>query len=348
MLLVGLYLLVLLESVAPLDLVRRLRDVTAGHATPLPPPHEKRHLTASEQASRARHAASCWAAGSWVLLPPSKPSVAADWTWEVPPRKGCPSYAPFNRSHFCSIMRGRSLFVAGDSMNVDFHDLLQHLASNGTGPHEFRNIGPDRPQWQPIICEDYTPVKTPRIRVYRLAGAAKDSGRDEWPLESWVSNSSLLAEHGFSRPPAILVINRGMHFSLSHYFVPSMNRTLAWATKALPDTLLIWRNTPVGHPNCMSHTAPLVTPLPRSAYITDPTAREYHWLDVHDQNDNVTALLNAHYPSVIPWDMDTSTSLRPDQHWKATDCVHLVESGQTLANWVRSFYNLMRVLESAE
>ena len=87
----------------------------------------------------------------------------------------------------------------------------------------------------------------------------------------------------------------------------------------------------------MNFTAPLSSPLPAAAFAANAAARQYHWEEIAAQNANVSALIRAAFPSVVEWDVATATMLRPDRH-----SYHIPGPVQ---EWVRSFYNLLRVLD---
>ena len=213
-------------------------------------------------AAAARRAAACWAAGAWVR-DPARASVHTDalipyrrggvweegereaWFWEVPaPAPGCPPYLPFNRADFCAALRGRSIFVAGDSMNAAFHQYLLMKASNGSAAAAsgMRDRG-SAPEWEPVVCEEgpRRAAAVPRLLTYRLMGPGKESPGDYLRLESWLGGGAL-AVRGLD-PPDFLVLNRGMHFSLTRELLADVNATLAWAVAEFPRATIIWRNT---------------------------------------------------------------------------------------------------------
>eukprot|EP00271_Cylindrocystis_brebissonii_P014536 TRINITY_DN358_c3_g1_i2.p1 TRINITY_DN358_c3_g1~~TRINITY_DN358_c3_g1_i2.p1 ORF type:complete len:544 (-),score=90.62 TRINITY_DN358_c3_g1_i2:1331-2962(-) len=141
--------------------------------------------------------------------------------------------------------------------------------------------------------------------------------------------------------PDILLLNRGAHYSDDDDFEEGVREALWAARIALPEALIVWRNTPPGHVNCTSYTAPLTERQPGSIL-----PRDYHWADFARQNELVKDILAE--VGAVYLDVDYSSALMPMGHFGVNrdgyeDCLHYCEPGP-LDTWVKLFYNYLKAL----
>jgi hypothetical protein len=108
------------------------------------------------------------------------------------------------------------------------------------------------------------------------------------------------------------------------------------------DTMLVYRNTPSGHPYCANNTLPLQYPLPYNwdSYET-PFMR--NWGRFDHQNDIIGDGMRQIKALVL--DAYTPTILRPDRHAEPNrDCLHYLIPGPA-DTWMYLLYNIMRQVD---
>ena len=110
--------------------------------------------------------------------------------------------------------------------------------------------------------------------------------------------------------PDVIVLNRGAHFSETSDLLDGVRSTLLWMQEFLPRAVVLWRNTPHGHPGCDNATGPLLAPLAAPALAAMP----FHWNAFPSQNDALEAMIKRDFPGVLHIDVATPTNLRPDGH----------------------------------
>ena len=102
----------------------------------------------------------------------------------------------------------------------------------------------------------------------------------------------------------------------------------------MPAMLIIWRNTPAGHPNCGGVNAPLQT---------RPTgAAGKKWEKYAEQNEVMRGLAKEF--GMVYMDVDTPTSYRADGHHLLPDgtydCHHYCAPGP-IDHWVSLLHNVL-------
>ncbi|CAI5525708.1 unnamed protein product [Closterium sp. Naga37s-1] len=120
--------------------------------------------------------------------------------------------------------------------------------------------------------------------------------------------------------------------------------TLEAVRELYPDMLVIWRNSPAGHPSCHRFTRPLKRrPKPLQLKGQLPAT----WTRHAEMNVAVRSLLKEY--GVVYLDVDSATSLRPDGHHRrmdgTVDCRHYCMPGP-LDHWVSLLYNLLRLIDN--
>ena len=150
----------------------------------------------------------------------------------------------------------------------------------------------------------------------------------------------------------LMVLNRGAHYEEDEVLLASLNTTLHYLLRSPrtegssgPDggvseqpISIIWRTTPYGHTQYKSYqySPPLdYPPLPQHL-------NSFNYLHFERQNRLVLRLLEEHYPEVLVLDVFPSTVLRADAH---ADPLHYCHPSGTLFNWVRLFYNAIRLVQ---
>ena len=263
---------------------------------------------------------------------------------------------PFNRSTFCSILRGRTIHVVGDSTSYDFHAALQRLG-RADGLFGAKQSGEDVVLHVGAATCGGGPWNASRVPYFgsnllHNRDSKPSQAQQERPL-SWYMR--LAAQAGLA--PDIFVLNRGMHYRDDDAVLGEIAGALAHINSAAPAALVFWRATPPPHPDCGSFTAPLASPIPTAALQRDgPT--QYHWPEVVAQARRVRAMLARDWPGVAFLDVGPMMALRPDSHGEPirdgevrrppgsgamADCVHYRRL-EEMDEWVRLLYNALRLL----
>ena len=276
-------------------------------------------------AQRVRHAAVCWAEGAWVndtpraartklaFLPPT--NLTEPWFWEPVDTPACPPFLHFDRRDFCRLLQGRPVHVIGDSMSGLFQDYLMMSASDGTKGGRPAHASDD----STIICEDVAPARVPMLRIYRVT-ANKSTGlayKGDGVISGYCGGTPSTPCKG-SR---IVVLNRGLHGVNTLDLLQEIRGLIEVIRQETSRVMIIWRDTPVGHPDCMSYTAPIASPINASIYAASGEAFNYDWMGIYKQNANVSAMLQKEFPDVVWMEVSLATMLRPDKHARVGELV---------------------------
>lgn len=299
-----------------------------------------------------------------------------NFTWEVKPQPGCPPFLEFDNAAFCAAVGGRDIVLIGDSLtNLYANALLMLTWGRSRGSEalprgRFPYVAPFHGPLLGCLDWDTQPMKFvnlhnfarghlklaaevalhPRIsglcnrtgswackHVTLTPGSEEDRiyGVDEF-LDSWAPSHGLV--------PGVVVLNMGAHWEPDNVLLPQVRGALTAALTALPDALIVWRNTAPGHVNCSTATSPLKIPQDLSSFHP-----EWHWDDFARQNARVRAMIAAEFPTVVYMDIFTATVLRPDLHVSYfknppddSDCLHYRSSMPAPTDhWVRVLYNVL-------
>ncbi|CAI7845026.1 unnamed protein product [Closterium sp. NIES-53] len=141
----------------------------------------------------------------------------------------------------------------------------------------------------------------------------------------------------------ILILSRTALFNDKDLMLQEVRDTLEAVRELYPDMLVIWRNSPAGHPSCHRFTRPLKRrPKPLQLKGQLPAT----WTRHAEMNVAVRSLLKEY--GVVYLDVDSATSLRPDGHHRrmdgTVDCRHYCMPGP-LDHWVSLLYNLLRLID---
>jgi hypothetical protein len=154
-----------------------------------------------------------------------------------------------------------------------------------------------------------------------------------FPASVFFANMTLAGIH-----PDIFIVNRGAHYSPTAELLHDAAAVIRAICAAYPGALVVWRNTPVGHPNCSRFTAPISSPLPMAG-------APFNWDEFTPQSAAVEAMLAAEFPTVIHLDVATATNLRPDGHAAPknnADCLHgRYDAPSVYDHWVRLLFNVL-------
>ena len=290
---------------------------------------------AAGRAAVVAAAGEAWQRGRWVrndsraaltlyTLPSGIESHGGDsYFWET---AGAPPFLPFSRAEFCRVLAGRTIVFLGDSVDCQFFFMLQMLAAgrNQSGCMRLHRV-------EDVICGGVAPA-----RVFAIEQFVLNTAPMSWDtLHEFTPIGELLQGTGAQ----IVIVNKGAHWTPTLQLLRSISAALREVQRMFPAAIVIWRNTPHGHPNCSRYSGPLATPLPLEGM-------PFHWGEFPAQNAAVAALLAVDFPDVLRMDGATSANLRPELHASATDCLHQRYGGgpNPLETWVQMLYNILRLV----
>ena len=284
-----------------------------------------------------------WSKGSWLqdveraagkqyswIPHPIAPDDAETYFWQPQEEPGVPPLAHFDRGVFCAQLGGRNIFLIGDSIDAQFHSMLQMLLSDGSGPAQFRQGGKGfgYALWNARVCEHTAPHKPVALPLLMT-----------WQFELHKQDTSLvpafLSGNGTGLAPDIIIYNRGAHLTPDWLLLKEVTAVAGFVESHHPRSLLIWRNTPPGHPNCSQYSAPLNETQPLNDL-------PYGWGHFAAQNSAVKHRIRRRHPSVVYLDVAAPTALRPDRHASAKDCLHYAYFAPSpLETWARLLFNAL-------
>ena len=135
----------------------------------------------------------------------------------------------------------------------------------------------------------------------------------------------------------MVIFNRGAHYSSDDSYRIGVRAALRHARNLMPNAIIIYRNTAVGHVNCTNISEPLMGRQPLDV-------QPYYWSKFPQQN----AIARAEVEAVggIYMDVETLARLRGDGHpgyirkINSVDCLHYCIPGPE-DTWVQLLYNIL-------
>ncbi|KAG0002386.1 hypothetical protein BGZ65_002679 [Modicella reniformis] len=283
---------------------------------------------------------------------------------------------------FCSILGPRHIVLVGDLIHWQLHDSIMYSMF-------------DTPQvcYGDVACHLGTghPL-CPLPNDVRLKFVRNDLLSPKWPHKSRFHEAE--AQDPIEIPWLKDARNKGTvilgatHQTMSDkVFMRRLTDTMTKVRKARPDTLIIYRNNPVGHPDCPSKANgfnrernkrpsrmfTVNTNKDRSTQRTrkKQNALAHNWTTFaaaakpFEHDIPLAEILNypldwAHYDRQnqiakkivesaggIYWNVATMTNMRPDGHVGGQDCLSYKRPGPT-DEWAVSLYNLFKTIELVE
>ncbi|KAI8583605.1 hypothetical protein K450DRAFT_277180 [Umbelopsis ramanniana AG] len=251
------------------------------------------------------------------------------YIWTPLDRSQCP-LIPVDKSNWCDVMARRHILLVGDILQFQMHELL--LDSFRDGPAVC---------YGELNCKDHTLCSEPEVRMRYLRndilsvvrknpevpGGHPEMRVVQWP---WIT-SNVIGKY------PVLILNRGASYVDDDMFRTQLIDTMRIIRGAQMDHLIIYRSTPIGHPDCDSATAPLEV-RPTESELQD---LPYHWGDYKRQNLIAKEIVQAAGGVFI--DVAQMTDLRPDGHIGGQDCMRYCIPGP-LDAWADILYNVFLLL----
>ena len=178
----------------------------------------------------------------------------------------------------------------------------------------------------PEVCSGVT-LRITYVRNFFLFLSSHHVSKNYLP---WSRMTSLFA------PADVILVNQGAHGGPPTTFRAGIRAALRHIRNHAPEKLIVFRNTPPGHANCMQYDGPL-------AAKQEESSLPYNWGLMPEYN--AIAREEAGAVGAAYLDVYSMTVLRPDGHRSGADCLHYCMPGP-IDTWVQAFMNLMLGLQS--
>ncbi|CAM0142037.1 unnamed protein product [Umbelopsis sp. WA50703] len=318
-------------------------------------------IKTAQQAKDFHQKVQCFTQGSWVYAPHERPLLKhlqeplyskcdkryakgeqlndkSEWKvrpdlkyiWSPLDKTQCP-LRPIEKSNWCNMLGGRHVLLVGDIVQFQMHELLLDTFRDGPAVC-----------YGELNCKDHTLCAEPETRLRYLRNDVLSVVRKnpevshgkphmrvvQWP---WITSNVL------DRFP-VLILNRGGSYVPDEEFRNQLIETIKNIRNAKQEHLVIYRSTPIGHPECDSATGPLAS-RPTESELQD---LPYRWGDFKRQNMIAKEIVEAAGGVFV--DIAQMADLRPDGHIGGHDCMRYCIPGPADA-WVDVLYNVFLLLE---
>ncbi|KAG2174231.1 hypothetical protein INT43_004252 [Umbelopsis isabellina] len=318
-------------------------------------------IKTAQEAKEFYQKAQCFTQGSWVYAPHERPLLKhlqealyskcdkryakgemltdkSDWKvrpdlkyiWSPLDKTQCP-LRPIDKSKWCKMLHGRHILLVGDIVQFQMHELILDTFRDG-----------------PVVCygelncKDHTLCSGPetRLRYLRndlLSVVRKNPETTEGKPHMRVVQWPWITSNIVDKFP-VLILNRGGSYVPDDEFRDQLIETMKNIRNVKLDHLIIYRSTPIGHPDCDSATGPLAS-RPTESELQD---LPYRWGDFKRQNMIAKEIVEAAGGVFV--DIAQMADLRPDGHIGGHDCMRYCIPGPADA-WVDVLYNMFLLLE---
>ena len=223
-----------------------------------------------------------------VLKPRWQPSLGTN----IPP------FPRWSLLKTCEAIEGRTIIVVGDSMSGEFTDSL--ISALTVWTKDLSSKMPLNRGDVSMVCGIDIPTNVIWIPVTVFEDGAP------WRELLWDAHSKSINS---SASPPIFILNRGAWPLPRDLHIARVSAALAFVRSLAPDSLIFWRTTNTGHPNCAKYKSALSFPIPLTDY--SGLAIQYKW----HQIPAINAYTLLHLPSdVIVLEIEPATLLRADSH----------------------------------
>ncbi|CAM6127977.1 unnamed protein product [Calypogeia fissa] len=254
------------------------------------------------------------------------------WVWQT--NSSCP-WQSINRDNFCrKIGANGNVMVVGDSINHEIQwSLMNALITNGSGYGRLSLLSTSN--FAPYeMCTDifghgagFNVSFICNVHLTTITSADNDTSNQQ----PWIYH---LDEFNVK----LLVLNTGAHFMEDELHTKVLREAFTILTERYPHIHVIYRNTELGHSDCMTQTKPLLAPQKESK---DEKFSFYHWTEFNRQNLLAKEIVEEFGYTYM--DVYTMLSLRPEAHISETDCLHYCLPGP-LDIAVEYLYNILLLL----
>ncbi|KAK3828521.1 MAG: hypothetical protein J3Q66DRAFT_409919 [Benniella sp.] len=303
------------------------------------------------------------------------------------PRTGATSWATkgwhanrIQRDDFCAVLGPRYLVLVGDLIHWQLHDSIMYnmfdtpqLCYGDLSCH----LGAGHP-----LCPSPNDVQMKFIRndllsPVRASKNRSNETRTHDPVEMpWLRDT---------RNKGTVILGASHQTMPDKVFMRRLTNTMIKIRKARPDTLIIYRNNPVGHPECpckanglnsdrdqgsptdqannddvssqrsikrrklfthnKSTFAAVARPFEQDIPLAEMLDYPLNWVHYDRQNQIAKEIIEAVVG--IYWNVTTMANMRPDGHVGGQDCLSYKRPGST-DEWAVSLYNLFKTIDLVE
>ncbi|KAF7725237.1 hypothetical protein EC973_000325 [Apophysomyces ossiformis] len=305
-----------------------------------------------EEAERFRAQVDCWTQGRWEHTPgfrlthrqdavfggcdkkfykshgSTEQREAVEYSW-TPSSSTC-ALAKVDPLKWCEVLKGRHMLLVGDLVHYQLHDLL--LDALRDGPTEC---------FGELNCKDHTLCSDPDVRLRFLrndilstarkvekAGGHPSVGIVQWPFVT----SNILTAY------PILILNRSPVVEDDATFLHDLAWTMKVIRRTVPNALIIYRSSSIGHPYCDDANGPMPSHLADGQLKNLP----YGWSELSRRNAIARVVVETAGGLFV--DLAALTDLRPDGHVGGQDCLRYCIPGPADA-WIHVLYNVFLGLE---
>lgn len=203
----------------------------------------------------------------------------------------------WSKDKFCRDFGGHNILLIGDSINIQLYQTLLLITTKDTS---ITSIDCS------IELQSSAPIHSD---VHYYTNDEYKANRDKILSSSNIS---------------LVIYNRGIHYLEGNIFISDLTEAFDFIQTKYPNISIIFRNTPVGHPNCgqQFNSEPLQI-MPEISSLDAPGHPEFHWKEAAMQNELSQKLIREKYPNIVYWDVFRMTMLRQDKHCQYRgDCLH--------------------------
>jgi hypothetical protein len=254
------------------------------------------------------------------------------YRWQ-PDDPSCPPLQPVDTQHWCHILNGRNILLAGDLVHYQYHEVLLDV---------FR----DQPTvcYGELNCKDHTICKTPqetRLRYIRndILSTHRSFPHTKQPGYPLVNSVQLpfLTANILSQYSIVILSRKSMVNEDDMAFARRLIQSIKVLRETSPDVLILYKSAFIGHPFCNDAQGPLNS-------ISDDELKRlpFGWSETKRRNAIAKVVTEA--AGGIYLDFASMVDTRPDGHVGNQDCLRYCIPGPLDAT-VQILYNVFLLLQ---
>ncbi|KAG0345712.1 hypothetical protein BG004_003235 [Podila humilis] len=267
---------------------------------------------------------------------------------------------------FCRLLGTRHILLVGDLIHWQLHDSIMYSMFD-TPQICYGDMACHLGVGHPLCPNPPNDVRLKFVRndvlsPVRAKLAKSNETRSHFPVEMpWLKDLKL---------KDTVILGAPHQAMTDKVFRKKLAQTMLKIRLARPETLVIYRNNPLGHPDCPSKfngfntqqplgtkadpvttnhknttSGPPAKPFEHDIPIATLLGLPMNWSHYDRQNQIAKVIVEA--AGGIYWNIATMTNRRPDGHVGGHDCLGYKRPGPT-DEWAVSLYNLFKNIESVE
>ena len=255
----------------------------------------------------------------------------------------------YTKENLCEVINNRNIYIVGDSLSMSFFMTLGNMLWMNS-----RDLIQAKYCVNKMLCPEHIPDLCSNrklkfrfsaffVREYHLSLYNSDNtiSRSRFELKSWVNILKYKNDLGIS----IVILNRGSHYTEDTVLIKQLNETFTYLGKHHSELIIIFRDTPSGHPHCEQYfnSTPFSSFHFNYSSLSIQQQELWKWDKFEYQNKLIRNLILQYHPYIIFMDVSHSTALRADSHKSANDCLHYCVPGP-IDHWVTKMVDILNVL----